>query len=266
MDTGYIKLWRKLMRSDMYLSLTSVQRDVMIQCLMMANHAPKKWEWQGKVFKCEPGQFVTSLDSLRKNCGAGVTIMMVRTALSKLILWNFLTSEGTKTGRLITIINWDAYQNCPGKDNKEDNRIITKRQQSSNKAVTTNKNDKELKELKELIHIPEWLSEEAWDSFLEMRLIKKKRPTEKALKIIIGKLTEWRSKGHDPTEILNNATVNSWTDVYEPKPQGASHGSNQGHSQTTRTPAGGVRGDADKYANTANRFSEDSDGDSGGTV
>ena len=126
----------------MYRSLNSKQRDVMIQCLLMANHQKKEWEWQGDPFICERGQFITSLDSITRNCGDDVKMQSVRTALLKLERWGFLTNKSTKTGRLISICNWDAYQSNDGLTNKDANRQLTKLQQSSNKALTPNKKGK----------------------------------------------------------------------------------------------------------------------------
>lgn len=138
----------------MYQDLNAVQRDVLLQCLLAANHKPKKWEWQGKIFECKAGQFITSLDSLTKLCANGTSIQNIRTALVKLEKWEFLTNESTKTGRLITVINWDTYQNCEDDTNKGINKELTKSQQSSNKELTTNKNVKKDKnEKKETIHI-----------------------------------------------------------------------------------------------------------------
>ena len=108
MSIGWIKLHRKLNQSDMYKELNSVQRDVLIQCLLMANHTKKEWEWKGKIHKCQPGQFKTSLECIRQNCAKNTTIKMVRTALKKLEKWQFLANEGSKQGRIITIINWEV--------------------------------------------------------------------------------------------------------------------------------------------------------------
>ena len=59
-----------------------------------------------------------------------------------------------------------------------------------------------------------------------MRKQKRKIPTAQAVKIIIGKLTEWKAKGYAPGPILDLATENSWTTIYEPKaPPSASAGS-----------------------------------------
>jgi len=139
---GYVRLWRKLQKSDMYKSLNAAQRDVMINCLMLANHKSSEWEWQKEIFECEPGQFITSLFSLKKVCAKDVTIQNVRTAIQKLEKWGFLTNKSTKTGRLITIVNWAEYQHSENETNKDSNKELTKHQQSTNKKLTTNKNDK----------------------------------------------------------------------------------------------------------------------------
>ena len=111
--SGFIKLHRKIQSSPMYQSLNSKQRDVMIQILLMANHTEQEWEWKGEVYKCQPGQFVTSLDSLKNVCAKDVSLRNIRTCISILERWQFLTNKSTKTGRLITIINWNTYQVNP---------------------------------------------------------------------------------------------------------------------------------------------------------
>jgi len=145
---GWIKLWRKIQNSNMYQNLNAVQRDVMINCLLLANHKPQKWEWQGELFECEPGQFITSLASLQEVCAKDVTTQNIRTAVSKLEKWNFLTNESTNTGRLITIENWGKYQGSLNETNKANNKELTKHQQSTNKELTTNKNVKNVKNVK----------------------------------------------------------------------------------------------------------------------
>jgi len=138
MNDGWIKLWRKLLKSDMWQNLTSAQRDVAITLLLMVNHEPKKWEWNGEIYECKSGQCITSLKSIKKNCGKGISIQNIRTSLLKLEKWGFLTNESTKSGRLITITNWELYQS----DDKKLTKKLTKSQQRTNKELTTNKNDK----------------------------------------------------------------------------------------------------------------------------
>ena len=136
---GYIKAYRKVLDSQLYKHLTSKQRDVMWVCLLRASHCEKEWEWEGNIFKCSPGQFITSVMSIKKNCASDVSIKNIRTALTKLEKWQFLTIKTAKTGTLITIVNWDEYQ-------IEEKKGQSKRQ-SNGKQVATIKNEENEKNI-----------------------------------------------------------------------------------------------------------------------
>lgn len=142
---GWIKLHRKILKSPVYRLLNSKQRDVMMTILLLANHESNTWEFRGEVYEVEPGQFITSLDSLKENCASDVTTQNIRTALLKLEKHGFLTNESTKKNRLITVVNWGFYQGSATDSNKETNRQPTNNQQTANKQLTTNKNEKNLK-------------------------------------------------------------------------------------------------------------------------
>jgi hypothetical protein len=107
---GYFKIWRELFSKPIWLNSTPEQKTILITLIAMANFREKKWEWEGKPFKCQPGQFITSLASIAKECGKGVAIKNVRTALERFEKLGFLANQSTKTGRLITILNWEMYQ------------------------------------------------------------------------------------------------------------------------------------------------------------
>ncbi len=147
-DTGWIKLHRKIRNSNMYKTLKASQRDVMIQCLLLANHKKNQWIWEGKSFKCNPGQFITSLKSLKKLCAVDVTERKIRTALNNLAKWEFLTIKTTKTGSLITICNWTVYQGYDEKNDIENSKDLSKTEHNHDKDLTTNKKDKNIKNYK----------------------------------------------------------------------------------------------------------------------
>ncbi|CAM2079535.1 MAG: DnaA N-terminal domain-containing protein [uncultured Clostridium sp.] len=153
MSEGWVKLYRCLFNKAIWQNSTPEHKVILITLLGMANHKGKEWEWKGKQFKAEPGMLVTSLDSICTMCGKGISIQNVRSALNKFEKYEFLTQEVTKTGRLITIVNWGVYQGVIEEGNKDTNKEVTndqqstnkevtKSQQTGNKEVTTNKNDK----------------------------------------------------------------------------------------------------------------------------
>jgi len=137
MTNGWIKLHRALKDKAIWKCSTPEQKSILITLLMMANHEPKEWEWKGKKFMCNPGQMITSLESIKEEAGKGISIQGIRTSLQRFQNLEFLTNESTKTGRLVTIINWESYQS--NKKNQQSN------QQRPNKELTTNKNDKNVR-------------------------------------------------------------------------------------------------------------------------
>ena len=141
---GWVKIWRKTMQSQMYRSLTSAQRDVMMACLMLANHEEKEWEWGAQVFRCAPGQFITSLESLKENCAKDVSIKQIRGAIEKLEKWDFLANKSAKTGRLITINNWATYQD-QGQTDGQTNGLTQGKHRATTEEVKEGKEGKKKK-------------------------------------------------------------------------------------------------------------------------
>jgi hypothetical protein len=69
----------------------------------------------------------------------------------------------------------------------------------------------------EKIVLPDWINQNDWNDFLEMRKSIKKSPTERAKALIINKLEKFYSAGADVSAILNQSTMNCWQDIYEIK-------------------------------------------------
>lgn len=146
---GWVKLYRELKSKSIWQLSSPEQKTVLITILMCVNHEENSWEFNGQQFHCKSGQMITSLKSLAKECGEGVSIQNVRTSLARFEKLGFLTNESTKTGRLVTIVNWGLYQGyeCEAQQTNQQrpNKGLTKSQQRPNKDLTPNKNDKEYK-------------------------------------------------------------------------------------------------------------------------
>lgn len=69
------------------------------------------------------------------------------------------------------------------------------------------------------VDLPDWLPLEAWREFESMRKGIKKPMTSFAAQLVIKKLDKFRQDGHEVQKVLEQSIVNSWQDVYEPKPQ-----------------------------------------------
>lgn len=67
--------------------------------------------------------------------------------------------------------------------------------------------------------LPAWIDKEAWEGFVQMRRTIKKPLTDRAEKLLLKKLYEFKEKGHDPNASLDESTFANWQDVYPPKGQ-----------------------------------------------
>ena len=222
-DNGYIFLHRKLLKSPEWKFSTPEQKSVLIVILLFANYEANKWEWNGNEFDVKPGQFVTSLDSIRKAAGIGISQQNVRTALKRFEKLGFLTNESTNRGRLISITKWDDYQIIPGLPNKLNNKPLTSPSQAPNKPLTPIKEvKKDNKEKKIPPYSPprgidlksngyNWIDADAWDSFVEHRRSIKKPLTKKAAQLNLNFLKENRA---DHKQIIETAIMNRWQGLF----------------------------------------------------
>ena len=82
--------------------------------------------------------------------------------------------------------------------------------------------------------IPDWIPQEEWQAFEEMRRKIRKPMTDKARSLIVTSLYTLRSHGHSPKQVLEQSIRNGWQDVYELK--GDLHGTNGQNHQTKPKP------------------------------
>lgn len=133
---GFILLHRCLLDKPIWFNSTPEQKTILITLLSMVTHKRMRWDWNGKVFDLQPGQVVTSLPKIVEKCGKGVSEQNVRTALARFKKLEFLTDESTAKGRLISIVNWQVYQDREYIANRQTNRCLTDDQQTPNRHLT----------------------------------------------------------------------------------------------------------------------------------
>ncbi len=66
----------------------------------------------------------------------------------------------------------------------------------------------------EPIELPEWIPTNEWFDYVKMRKDKKKEMTPHIAGLIIKKLKAFKNDGEDIKQVLVNATLNQWTNVY----------------------------------------------------
>lgn len=72
--------------------------------------------------------------------------------------------------------------------------------------------------------LPDWLPEDAWKAFVDMRKKIKAPLTNAAVKLAFGELEKLMAKGHRPRAVLDQSTMNSWRGLFEVKAQQRANG------------------------------------------
>ena len=122
----WVKLHTKILNWEWYSNINTTR--LFIHCLLKANWKDGKFEG----IDIPRGSFVTSLPKLSKE--TGLSIQQTRTSLSKLILTNNITDKSYTKYRVISIVNYEAYQ----ENNSQSNRQITDNQQTNQQQSKNN--------------------------------------------------------------------------------------------------------------------------------
>jgi hypothetical protein len=131
---GWIKLHRKLL--DWQWLNKPEMVSIFIYCLLKANHNGNFW----REIEIKRGQFITSPEKISHELG--ISYQTVRTSLERLQNTHEINKQTTNKYTLITVLNYDSYQQEEQTINKRTNKQLTNNQQTTNKQLTTNKNDK----------------------------------------------------------------------------------------------------------------------------
>lgn len=121
----WIKLYRSILDWEWYDDSKMVH--LFIHLLVKANH--KNGEWRG--IKIKRGQLLTGIFSLCQQ--TKISPQSVRTCLKKLKSTNEITIESTNNYSIITLCNYENYQDKKSKNNDPTNKPLTNGQQTGNK-------------------------------------------------------------------------------------------------------------------------------------
>ncbi len=136
MSQGWICLHRQMLEWEWYSDVNTTR--LFIHCLLKANHKDKKW--QGKVIP--RGSFITGRNVLSDE--TGLTVRQIRTALDKLKSTNDLTIKATNKNSLVTVVNYDFYQDVDNKTtSKTTNKRPNERPTDDHQTTTTNNDNNE---------------------------------------------------------------------------------------------------------------------------
>jgi len=226
-NLGYVRMYRSLMKKGYYQNSEHVH--LWLHLIFKATYAPKEFLFNETLERLQPGQFITSRRKL--SVETGIHESKVERILNVFKIEHQIEQQSRNKFRIISILNWDEYQNSEQVNELQMNSQRTASEQQAN----TNNNIKNIKNTnkqntKDLLFVlPEWIPRETWNAYLEVRKKKRAAPTSYALTLIIKKLLNFKREfGHDPIAVLNKSILSGWPDVYALKPE--NKGDNNGEN------------------------------------
>lgn len=104
------------------------------------------------------------------------------------------------------VINRPSKPHCPAYENSVSNHGGLTLEGKGREGKGKNK--------EEVAALPEWVPEDAWKAWLEVRPKVKAPNTPNALKLALKELTSLRDEGQDPRAVLEAATLKGWRGLF----------------------------------------------------
>lgn len=187
-----------------------------------------KIDVNGKTISIRRSQFCTSRDQLAKAWGWSPSA--VERFLTRLQTEQMIGRETGQGRSIITITNYEKYQADPKKAGQATGQRNGQRSDSRRTAKEEGEEGKKEEpdgssipptpqRPKDGDHLeyPDWLPVSQWNAFYAMRVNKRAEPTAHAVDLLLRHLDQKRLHGHDPGKVLDQSTVNNWTDIYDLK-------------------------------------------------
>lgn len=211
--SGWVKLHRKMLDNPIIMK-DAEHLAVWMYLLLNATHAEYPALFKGKKIILQPGQLITGCISIGNQLS--ISESKVRRTLNDFISDGQIDRQTSNKNSLITVLNWDVYQNFDGQNDSQ----VTDKRRTTDGQVTTNKKNKNVKNEKNVINysdIPEL--NEAILEFIKFRKSIKKPMTDNAVKLMLGKLNKMTSNVAEQIEIINQSILGGWTGIYPLKNQ-----------------------------------------------
>lgn len=198
--------------------------------LLNATHQPIDVIFNGERITLQEGQLITGRNKISEQFN--INPSKVQRILKKLEIEHQIEQQTGNKNRLISIVNWDLYQQSEQQDEQQlNNNCTTSEQQlNTNKNIRTkehkNKRNKDIKNNKAFsnVIVSSYTQNQELRSaiidFLEMRKNIKAKMTDRALELMLGKLDKLGGDDEEKIKILQQSIIHSWKGIFELKERG----------------------------------------------
>lgn len=180
-NQGWIKLYRQIQDCLLWDSDEPFDyRSAWIDLLLLANHDDKKIMFNGNPMNVKRGQKITSVRKLSERWGWSTK--KTTSFLNLLESENMVTKESDNKKTLLTIVNYEFYQDCGNAEETQKKRTGDTEETQKKRRLPTNKNEKNEKNEKNIKDIVEYLNEKVGKKY--------RADSKSVIKLINGRLSE----------------------------------------------------------------------------
>lgn len=216
--SGYVKIYRTLMSKGYYSDSEYVH--LWVHLLMKATYCKKEYLFNNKIEHLKPGQFITGRHSLVKE--TGINRSKIERILKCFESEHQIEQQTTNKFRIISILNWDEYQN----DEQQNEQPVSSQRAASEQPVSTIKKEKKEKKEKNIYADSVSMTENEYKKLLSEN---GEYITKKAIQLLSNyKLSSGKRYKSDYHAILTWALD---------KAKGAGNGNTAGRPWLRQTPA-----------------------------
>jgi hypothetical protein len=208
MNRGFIKLHRKIQDSLIYGDSKAVH--LWIHLLLKANHEERSFLFNGQKVTCKSGEFITGRKVLSDQ--TKINESKIIRLLSLFENEQLIEQQKTNKYTLISIKNWDIYQNNNSGGQQNEQQMNNKR--------TTDEHKQELINtlIEELIKNNTAFGDNfksVWNDWVKFRKEKKSSLTESTIKRQLNLLAKFSED--QAIKMIEQSITNGWTGLFEIK-------------------------------------------------
>jgi len=162
----------------------------------------------GCVYDLKRGELVTTISFISQ--GFRISPQSTRTLIKNLEKSGMINTRTNKQATIISVCNYDKFQDLNYQPNKRSNKRVTNDQQTGNNNKNTDNTDNTLKtEIQE--YISDCIPQAEWEMYKKHR---GSSFTENAKKLALNKLEKWHKEGYDVKNILETSIMNDWKGLF----------------------------------------------------
>ena len=209
LENGYTKIANEILDALIKYRIPGEQVQVLLYILR------KTYGFNKTNDRISNSQFVSATGMKKGNVSRAVKNLVSKNIVIKSdnkYIPTYRFNKNYKTWKVLSILQ--PVINITTSVIKTDNKLLSK--------VMDTKESKDNIQKTIKVQAPDWLDLILFNDFLEHRKKLRKPMTERAKEIFVRKVDNLRSKGFDPTELIETAIERGWQTVFEPKDENKS--------------------------------------------